>query len=230
MSSPPVSPIKGERGPNDHELALWNKAEKIKQRVVLIGYLAMLQQSQLNITVKYAASKGLDLADNEIPELESKLFQTVKTIEVLRKDHDLVNGMQLGVQVSQGGGDLDIVQPPETELGAIWIPIAIGAVVIAGIIARWAFLEKEVQTISDRYNGILHHANQALCSNPDSQMCKDWTKRKQSGDYVQNETLIDSVKNAVSKVGGYAAGGLGAGIMVAIPLLMLMYLPKKRKS
>lgn len=228
IPSTPV--IHGERPPTSQELGLWEKAEFMKRRSVLKSYMVRLQYENVVRTAKFAAQNGVNLNESELPEFEVRMQAVLKEIEALRRDHCDVNGMALGVSPSASGKDLDIVRPPNLSLGAIWIPIAIGAVVVAGIIARWASLETEVQTISDKYNGVLRRADMNLCADPTSKMCTDWKAIKASGGYVQNETLIDSVKNAVTKAGSFAARGLGLGLMLAIPILMMIYLPRRKEQ
>jgi hypothetical protein len=206
---------------------LWNRAEQQKERVVLLAYLVQLQYKQIVIASQFADQYGIDIGKDKMAKLEPEMLSLYSEIEQLRKLHCDVNGYSLGVRLSSSGNDLDIVES-NPSLGAIWIPIAIGAVVLVGIIARWAVLEQREQKLSNLYNGILHHANNALCADPNSDMCKAWTAKKQSGAYAENETVMDSVKNAVSKVGGAVSKGLGVAVMIGIPLLMLMYLPKRR--
>lgn len=227
---PTYRTIVSGRAPTSKELSLWSSAERAKQKTALLAHLVKIQYRQIVFAAKFGQEYGLELNEPEMASLESRMFSVTRDIEKLRQDHCAVNGMSLGVRLSASGNDLDIVNPTPSQLGLAWVPIAIGAVVVAGIIARWAFLEKEVQTISDKYNGIIHRADQALCKDPNSAMCKDWKKRKQSGGYVENVTLIDSVKNAVGKVGGFAAGGIGAGLMLAIPVLMMLYAPRPKRQ
>ena len=221
--------IHAERGANPLELSLWEKAENAKNRVVLLSYLVSLQYQQIIVAAQIAKKYGVDIGADQMAQLEPQMMTFAAETDQLRQDHCEVNGLNYGVRLSSSGDDLDIIAPPN-DMGALWIPIAIGAVVIAGIIARWIFLEKTQQEISDKYNGILHLANQRLCSDPDSPECKEWTTAKSSAAYQKNDTLIDSVKTAVSKVGGAVSKGLGAGIMLAIPLLMILYLPRKKGS
>jgi hypothetical protein len=226
----PIKPvIQVERPPTSAELSLWEKAEKLKRRAVLKAFAMRLQYANVVTAAKIAAKHKLALNEPELADLEVRMQAAITEIEALRQDHCDVNGMKLGVSPS-AGKDLDIVQPPSMTFGAIWIPIAIGAVVVAGIIARWAYLETEVQTISDKFNGVLRRADEALCADPSSPMCQDWEATKSGGGYVQNETLIDSVKKAVKTVGGFAGKGIGIGLAVAIPLLMMIYLPRPKRN
>lgn len=226
----PESPvIQVERAPTSNELALWDKAEKLKRRAVLKAYMVRLQFANIITAAKVAKKHGLNLNEPELPDLEQRMIVLCGKIEGLRRDHCDVNGMHLGVSPSVDGKDLDIVRPPSMSLGAIWIPIAIGAIVVAGIIARWVQLEIEVQNISDKYSGVLRRADQNLCADPSSKMCKDWKVTKASGGYVKNETLIDSVKSAITKVGSFAGKGVGIGLLLAIPVLMMLYLPRRKE-
>jgi hypothetical protein len=196
------------------------------QRTVLIGHLCRLQLSNIVQAHMFAKERGVKLKHADLPTLEARMNTAFGQIETLRRNHCEVNGLRLAVSPSATGDDLDIVRPPEQTMGAIWIPIAIGAVVVAGIIARWAYLEKEVQDISDQYNGVLRRADMNLCADPNSQMCKDWESQKEAGGYHKNETLMDSVKTAVRRVGG----GIGVGLSLLIPILALIYLPRGKKN
>jgi len=227
---PTAGVIQGERSPTSQEIALWNKAETMKRRAVLYGYMVRLQYSNLIRIAKFAKSNDISINEPDLPALEVRMLSALKAIEALRLDHCDVNGLKLGVSPSANGNDLDIVKPPTLSFGAIWIPIAIGVVIVGGIIARWAHLETEVGKISEKYNGVLRRADANLCSDPNSALCKDWEETKLSGGYAKNETLIDSVKNAVTKVGSFAAKGLGAGLLIAIPVLLMMYLPRRKEK
>lgn len=216
------------RPPTAGELSLWDRAQRAKRRALLWGYAVRLQYEQIIIAHKFAADRDVTLKSNDMPSFEQAMRSALLEIESLRMDMCDVEAAKLGVAPSAGGGDLDIIRPTAPDLGAIWIPIAIGVVVVAGIVARWAFLETEVQRISDHYNGVLRRADQALCKDPSSQMCHDWKDTKQKGAYAKNQSLLDSVKSAVGKVGGGLKTGLGAGLMLAIPLALMYLLPKRK--
>jgi hypothetical protein len=70
----------------------------------------------------------------------------------------------------------------------------------------------------------------ALCADPNSQMCQDWQNDKSTGGYFKRETLIESVKDAISSVGSGAKTGLGWGLALAIPVLLWLYMPKSRSE
>ena len=230
--TPTTSIVDAERPPTAHELALWDRAEQLMRRCVLKGYAARLKHGQIIAAAKHGAKYGTTINIPEMADLETRMNAVLTEIEDLRRYHYDVNGLHLGVRLSAGGKDLDILSPAPMSMGAIWIPIAIGAVVMVGIIARWIYLEGEVQEISNKYNGVITRADMALCgdANADTQMCKDWKQSKQSGDYYKNQTLIDKVETAVKTVGRAASSGLSWGIMLAIPLLAYVYAPRKAST
>lgn len=222
----PTTVIEAERPPTTAELALWNRAKSTARSAILTGYVVRLQYRNLLLTHQFAAVAKVSFDEPELVELEPRMFSALSEIEQLRQTMCDVEQLELGVRRNEN--DLDIIRPPAQTLGWI-IPAVVGAVIVVGIIARWAYLEKEVQTISDQYNGVLRRADLKLCKDPGSQLCKDWEKAKENGGYYKRETLIDSVKAAVTKVGGAVTTGLGAGLALLIPLLAFLYLPRSKR-
>ena len=229
--TPSASIVEAERPPTDQELALWDRAEQLMRRCVLKGYAARLKHAQIIAAAKHGAKYGTTINIPEMADLETRMNAALTEIEDLRRYHCDVNGLHLGVRLSADGKDLDILSPAPMSMGAIWIPmIAIGAVILVGIIARWVYLESEVQEVNNKYNGVISKANMALCENPDSDMCKDWNKSKQTGDYYKRQTLLDKVESAVTTVGKAAKSGLSWGVMLAIPMLLYLYAPRRKGS
>lgn len=215
-----------ERAPTADEMKLWQRAEDLKRRVILIGTMARLQHKQLMIAAKFAAANGVTIDDaNELPAVEQRMLSALSEIDMLRRYHCDVNGLKLGVRPSTSGTDLDIVAPPNAQLGILWVPIIIGGVILVGIIARWIYVENEVTTVSEKYNHVLEKADSKFCEDPNSTLCQDWKLTKKQGDYHKNETLIDSVKAAVGTVGH----GIGTGLALLIPILAVLYLPRSTR-
>lgn len=217
-----------ERSPTKKEIALWDKAQEKAKNVNLLSYMAKQQYTNLKLTHEFAQLNKVDLNEPELPDLIDRMFIALKEIEELKDLMCSVNQLDLGVRISATGNDLDIVRPQQSGTLGWVLPAVIGAVVIVGIIARWAHLETEVSEITNRYNGILKRSNMALCEDPNSDLCKSWEKAKNSGGYYRRESLIDSVKNAMVSAGTAAKKGLGAGIALLIPFLAWMYLPRKK--
>jgi hypothetical protein len=221
---PATAIVDVERPPTSHELALWERAEQLMRRCVLRGYIARLKHAQINAAIKHGLKYGTTISVPEMAELDSRLSTALDSIEQLRQQHADVNGLHLGVRLSADGNDLDIVTPQPMAMGAIWIPIAIGiGVIVVGIIARWAYLEREVSEVTNAYNGVISRADMALCTDPDSEMCTDWKQSKTVGDYKKRDTLIDSVQGAISKIGSGAKTGLSWGLALAVPLIIFLF-------
>jgi hypothetical protein len=224
--------VQAERPPTASEIALWDKAMKLARRTNLISYAVKLQWAQIKLTHSFAQKKQVALGEPDLPDLADRMFAALKEIESLKDLMCRVNQLELGIRLSADGKDLDIVQPEETgelSFGQGWIlPAILGVALVVGIIARWAFLEREVSEISAKYNGVINRADNALCKDPDSEMCHDWENSKKSGGYYKRETIIDSVKNALVSAGSTAKKGLGVGLALLLPLLALMYLPRRK--
>lgn len=218
---PPIKYVDAERPPTARELELWAKAQTIAKRVNLLSYMAKTQFRNILQIHNFAKNNKVTLNEPELPDLEKRMLGALAEIEFLKKKMCEVEQLELGVRVSSSGDDLDIIEPKEISTLGWILPAVIGAIVVIGIIARWAYLEKEVVEITRDYNGIMKRSDMALCADPDSDMCKKWNKDKQSGGYYKRESIIESIKNAASSVGETAKKGLGAGIALAIPLLIL---------
>lgn len=221
--------VQTERGPTAKEQTLWNRAQETAKKINLLSYIVKAQYRNIILTHQYATENKVTLDEPELPDLEERMLKALLEIEDLKNIMCDVNQLELGIRMNAAGTDLDIVEPTEKTLGWV-LPAVIGAVIVVGIIARWAHLEKEVSEITARYNGILKRSDIALCENPDSEQCKKWETAKQTGGYYKRETIIESVKSAVASAGKVAKKGLGAGLALAIPLLLWMYLPRRRRE
>lgn len=228
-TKPKIPYSQAERPPTAQELALWSKAEKIAKRVNLRVYMMKLQYHSILQTHKFAIAHQTTINEPALPDLEQRMLAALAESEKLKDAMQGVNRLDLGVRLSDGGNDLDIIEPEQATLGWI-LPAVLGAVVVVGIIYRWATLETEVSEVTAQYNGIMKRSDMALCADPNSQMCADWQADKQAGGYFKRETLIDSVKNAISSVGSGAKTGLGWGLALAIPVLLWLYMPKSRSE
>ena len=231
---PSINYIDAERPPTTREIELWRRAERSAYRVNLLSHALKAQFQNIVLTHKFASDHKIMLDEPTLPDLEQRMLIALAEIENLKQQMCAVNKLNLGIRISTGGNDLDIVQPEDiTTMGWV-IPAAIGAVVVVGIIARWAYLENEVGSITAQYNGILKRSDMALCADPNSQICADWKHDKSTGGYYKRQSIIDSVKSAAGKVGDAVTSGtkigLSAGLAIAIPLLLWIYAPRRRRE
>jgi hypothetical protein len=131
--------------------------------------------------------------------------------------------MEYGVRVTTDGKDLEILQPQESTSFGWIIPVALGAVVLAGLIARWVYLEKEVTFVHEQYNGILDRSDKKLCADPKSKTCADWKAIQTSGGYEKRQGIIDS---ALATIKGAAQTGISWGLAIAVPLAVFLIFRK----
>ena len=222
-----------ERLPNAKEREMWERAMKIATRTVQRAYLLKYQWTQIKTIAAFAKKAGAVIEEPKIAELADRMFAALKEIEFLKDVMCQVNQNKLGVRMSENGQDLDIVQPGESEpvlegdFGWI-IPVIILAIIVIGIIARWIYLEDEVGDLNDQFDGVIERSDKALCKDPNSQQCKDWLKTKADSSYYKRETIIDKLKNAAAGAGGFVKSNLKWGLIVAVPLLLMLYAPRRK--
>lgn len=194
--------------PTAYQAAKWQECldlySSIHDKVFAIG----LQSECLNARGQYAAANkitlnlpGAIIAEEKRALLESAFSQVSKAI--------------LGVERWEYGlrwrdNDFDILSPPAT-MGALFIPIMVGALILAGCFTTLYHLGKSSDELLVDYQKLNRAADSALCSNPDSDLCKGWQVVKDQQNIVEKESFADSLK-----------GGLSKGITVALALVGVM--------
>lgn len=219
----PIPYAEPERAPNAHELALWNQAEDVAKRAVLLSYVVKLQYKNMLMIAQFAATNKIQFNEPTAVSTEQRMLAALQNIEQIRPLMDAVRNMEYGIRVSSTGNDLDIIQPEKTGFSGFIIPIALGVVALVGLIARWIYLEKEIKYVHEEYAGILNRSNAVLCKDPASKICKDWTDIKKTSGYEKREGIIDS---AISTLKGAATKGVSWGLAIVIPLAAFMLLRK----
>jgi len=218
-----------ERPPTQHELDLWERAQKIARRVNLKALVMRLQYASLRQTHDFAVEHAITFPSYNLPGLENRMLTVLAEIKILNPYMAEVCQLSLGVRLSSSGNDIDIVRPTTEENIGWVIPLILAVIVVGGIIARWITLEQEVDDITTAYNGVLKRSDIALCADPTSKICTEWQHDKKTGGYTKRETIIDSVKGAISSIGSGAKSGLSWGLALAFPLLLWLYLPRKKE-
>jgi len=224
----PVNDI--ERSPSSSEISAWNRVLENSHRVALIVRVCELQAMQLGLAGWFIKDRGIVI--NDIP-LSDETKAAIEQLVVIRKEAQELRAAMRAVEdnilaVRFESGDIDIVKPPDLTFGAVWIPIAIGVVVIGGIIARWVQLEQESNDLSDHFNGLIRRVDDHLCNDPTSPQCLDWKQTQEKGGYYKRETVIGNIKDAIKGAGSVVKKGLGIGALIALPLLAMFLLPKGR--
>jgi hypothetical protein len=219
--------VEADRLANRKERFLWNRADELSKRIALKAYKMQVQWSQIKFTHDFAVDNKVNFVEPDFDTYTDRMFSVLKEIEALKQAMCGVNSLRLGIKISENGNDIDIVEPKENQFG--WIkPAIIVAIVIGSVIARWIYLEKEVSEISTKYDLVIKRSDRALCEDPNSDLCEKWKKSKAAGDYYTRQTIIDQVKETVSSVGETAKKGLGYSLLLAIPLLIWIYGPRRR--
>lgn len=226
-----ISYVEAERPPTSEEISMWEKAEKIAKRVNLLSYIVKNQWMNIKVTHAFAKSASIELGEPDLPDYADRMFAVLNKIEPLKDAMCKVNQLELGIRVSASGTDLDIVKPEESGFGWI-VTIAAGiagvTLIAAGIIGLWREQNQELEEITEKYNAVIKKADALLCTNPDQKICKEWEKTKKEKNYYKRESIIDSVKSALVSFGGAAKKGLGWGVALLLPVLALLYLPRRR--
>jgi hypothetical protein len=222
-----ISYVEAERAPTAKELSMWERAEKISKRALLLSYIVQNQWMNLKLTHAFAKSASIELGEPDLPDYADRMFTVMHKIEPLKDAMCKVNQLELGIKISSSGNDLDIVQPQDTSFGWV-IPVIGVSLIVAGVIGLWQELSDDLDEITKKYNGVLKKADALICKNPNDKICKDWENSKKENNYYKRESIIDSVKSALVSFGGAAKKGLGWGVALLLPVLALLYLPRRR--
>jgi hypothetical protein len=216
--------VTGDRAPTLFELERWRGLLNQLDRSQRAHGRAFCLLSNVAIAAKFLSTRGIVLPYfSAAPGLEQ---QFLKVSAELEKITDMIRDVEDGTLGARWqGGDFDIIQPPSASgMQGFFIPVIVGLVLLVGVITRLIWVEKENNELSDKFNDILTKTDKTLCSDPSSQVCKDWKKTKSEKSYKENETLADTIKRAAASTGE----GLGIGLMIAIPLLAWSWFGRKR--
>lgn len=204
----------------------WADLEARDRRVDALDFRAGLLLENAIILYQFAEGVGLAVPPED-PALERRYLEShsrfIQAHTAIRKIQD----RQWGARWN--GKDFDAIDPTGggPELGAVFIPIMIGVgvVALAGLVARFVWLEKETTEIGDKYNKLLKTTNDRFCADPTSDTCQSWEEEKLESNYAKNETMSDRIKGAVGAVGS----GLGKGLMIALPLIAAAFIWRSRR-
>ena len=222
--------VQAERPPTSEELRLWDRAMKLARRVNLMSYNIKLQWLNIKVIHDFAKEKQIALDEPDLPDIADRMFVVLKRIESLKDLMCQVNQLELGISISKSGNDLDIVKPEDSSsLSFGWVIPLIGiSLVVVGVIGIWKELSDETEEITAKYNKVIDKADKLLCTDSSTEICEEWEEEKKSKGYYKRESIIESVKSALISAGKTAKKGLGWGMMLLIPVLALMYLPRRK--
>lgn len=197
------------RAPTPFEIGKWRDLLALRQRVNDKMFGLDLQVECFIIRAQFCAANGIPFPFSPPIDLEQRYLK-------LRKWNNDVNAAIDGAQAKEYGaywrnGDFDILDPTQT-MGALFIPIAIGLVVLAGCFAALWEIEKGHESIAREYKKLNSATENFLCKDPNSDTCKKWTVVKAEQKIEEKETFGERLSAGISK-------GLSIGVAVVIGLI-----------
>jgi Flp pilus assembly pilin Flp len=205
-----------ERGPTSSELSTWSKLIDEHQRALSALHICEAMMQNAIIIFKFAENHGVTI--QTIPgELERRYLNVKQTLDTLTRAIRGAQDLSLGVRFR--AGDVDILAPDlesarDQGFGAVVLIIA-GVVVVGAAIAVAYWATKNALEISQQARAVIKKADQKLCADPRSSLCAQWKNEKQTTIFEKNETLADTIKSGVSRVGGGLLLGLIALVAVS---------------
>src|SRR4030042_4102353 len=176
------------RAPTPFEIGKWRELLTLRNSVNDKMFSLDLRVECLIARAQFAAENGITLPFSPPVDLEQRYLK-------LRMDASKAFSAIDGAQNKEFGaywrnGDFDILEPTQT-MGALFIPIAIGVVVLAGCFATLFSISKENEAIEREYKKLNVAAENYLCKDPNSDTCKKWTVVKTQQKIEAKETFGD---------------------------------------
>jgi hypothetical protein len=208
--------VKITRAPTAAELSRWqskviSQFDQLSDRVFSLGLLSdgLIRRS------KFATENNITVSLPTAASAEQRYLTLRSDVETMRTALDAVRRGEYGVR-ARSDGDFDILQP-SGQLGLIWIPIALGVVVISGC-AAWVYNHfQEVNAVIAQYQQMRNVTESVFCKDHSSPLCKKWEAVKKEENIVEQETFAD-------RVGGAVQTGLQWGVPIVLALLALKFL------
>lgn len=197
------------RAPTAFEIGKWRDLLALRQRVNDKMFSLDLRVECLIIRAQFCAENGIPFPFPPPIDLEQRYLK-------LKKWNADTSAAIDGAQAREYGcywrnGDFDILDPSQS-LGALFIPIAIGLVIIAGCFATLWEIEKGHEEIEREYKKLNSATENFLCKDPNSDTCKKWTVVKAEQKIEEKETFGERLSAGLSK-------GLSIGVAVVIGLI-----------
>ena len=199
------------RRPTSTEISKWRELLAENERLNDWQFALDLSVECLTIRATFCAQNGLSLPFAPPVELEQRYLKLRKTVQE-------INAAIAGVQSREYGaywrnGDFDIIDPSQS-MGALFIPVAIGLVILAGCFALQWEMSKANDSIRGEYKKLNAATENFLCKDPNSEICKKWNVVKLEQHIEEKESFGDALKSSVSK-------GLTIGVAVLAGLIAL---------
>jgi len=183
------------RKPTALELEKWHEVLNANERLNDSVLTLDLTVECLITRSKFAAENGLVLPIPDPEKLEERYLKLKKIVSE-------INQAVFGVQSREYGaawrnGDFDVIAP-DPSLGALFIPIAAGIVILAGLLALQYEMGKASDNMKIEYKKLNSAAENFLCKDPGSELCKKWGVVKAEQKIGEKESVVDSLKSGIS--------------------------------
>jgi len=197
------------RAPTPLEVSQWRSLLAEQERMNDKIFALDLIVECLTIRVKFCVENGLSLPFADPADLEQRYLK-------LKQFQGNVNIAIAGARSHEYGAywrdnDFDIIDPSQ-QLGALFIPIAIGVVILAGCFATIWQIEKGHKSVTAEYKKLNAATENFLCKDPGSSVCKKWNVVKKEQHIEEKESFGDSLKSGLTK-------GLTIGVALVAGLI-----------
>lgn len=199
--------------PTAEQVRKWQQCLELYQEISDKVFAIRLQSECLNEKALFAASYQFTLNLPDAPKTEQRWFLIEESFLNLREAVSRVQSGQYGLKWRDG--DFDILSP-NPAMGALFIPILIGGLVLAGCFAAEYYLGKQSDEILSAYKVLNKAADKAICSDPTSEMCKNWQVVKAEKHIEEKESFADKISGAASKGLTVALALVGVAIALSI--------------
>jgi hypothetical protein len=184
------------RAPTPFEVSKWRSLLAEQERMNDKIFALDLIVECLTIRVKFCVENGLSLPFADPADLEQRYLK-------LKQFQREVNDAIAGAQSHEYGAywrdnDFDIMEPSQ-QMGALFIPIAIGVVILAGCFATIWQIEKGHESVAKEYKKLNAATENFLCKDPGSSVCKKWNVVKKEQHIEEKESFGDSLKSGLTK-------------------------------
>jgi hypothetical protein len=175
----------------------WSDCLALLDAIIDKSFAIDLQSECLNSAAVYAASKQVSLSLPGAIETEKRRGLFRDGVYQFQSAVSRVRSWEYGLRWRDG--DFDILSPPEQQIGALFIPLMIGGLILAGCFATAYHLGKNADELLIDYQRLNKAADSALCSNPNSELCKGWQVVKEAEKIPEKMSFAESLKGGISK-------------------------------
>lgn len=221
----PDTPRMIERAPTGDEDRRWTEFKNMVDKAQRLSTANVLRAAIYDREKQIADKFGFELPD--LSAEQKTALQNLADTNKLLKAIYLVERQDLGVRF-EPNGDITIMAPSwytqeqiqSYGLGGFFIPIAIGIVVLAGIIGTLRYVNKTNEALQKKYDLAIDRADAGMCADPDSELCQKWEADKKTFNFNRTKTVIEEITEGAKEIGKTAKAGIGAGLAIGIALAL----------